>query len=101
MTCSRVFPDMSSAFTKIFVGNLPWTVSSRELRQYFMQFGKVRAAKVVFSRETGFSKGFGFVHFDNNESLEGMKSHNLHQLEGNVIRVEKVHESMYKNQGPQ
>ena len=46
---------------KLYVGNLPYSVSDSDLQQTFAQFGAVTSAKVMMDRETGRSKGFGFV----------------------------------------
>jgi RNA recognition motif-containing protein len=45
----------------LYVGNLPYTCSSAELQELFAQFGSVTSAQVVQDRETGRSRGFGFV----------------------------------------
>ncbi len=47
--------------TRLYVGNLPYTVSSSELEQMFSSHGTVQSAEVVADRDTGRSKGFGFV----------------------------------------
>ncbi|MDH1477597.1 RNA-binding protein [Comamonas thiooxydans] len=47
--------------TKIYVGNLPYSVTDSSLRSNFAEFGTVTSAKVVMDRETGRSKGFAFV----------------------------------------
>ena len=47
--------------SKLYVGNLPYQVSDSDLEQAFGQFGSVTSAKVMMDRETGRSKGFGFV----------------------------------------
>ncbi len=49
----------------IYVGNLPYTMDRDELAQIFSQFGEVNAARIVNDRETGRSKGFGFVEMPN------------------------------------
>ncbi|REK08613.1 MAG: RNA-binding protein [Planctomycetota bacterium] len=46
---------------KLYVGNLSYSVNSSELEQMFAQFGTVQSAQVIQDRETGRSKGFGFV----------------------------------------
>ena len=46
---------------KLYVGNLPYTVRDGDLEQSFGQFGTVTSAKVMMERDTGRSKGFGFV----------------------------------------
>ncbi len=47
--------------TKIYVGNLPYSVTDSSLRSNFSEFGTVTSAKVMMDRDTGNSKGFGFV----------------------------------------
>ena len=47
--------------SKIYVGNLPYSVTDSSLRSNFAEFGGVTSAKVMMDRETGNSKGFGFV----------------------------------------
>lgn len=78
---------MSGNFRRLFVGNLPWTISKRELRDYFSQFGYVSNAQVLFNKETGLSKGFGFVHFGTREGCINASNKENHVLEGNVIHV--------------
>ena len=51
----------------IYVGNLPYSIDRDQLREIFAQYGEVRAARIVIERETGKSKGFGFVEMDNAE----------------------------------
>ena len=46
---------------KLYVGNLPYSVRDNDLQQHFAQYGNVSSAKVMMERETGRSKGFGFV----------------------------------------
>ena len=49
------------SITKIYVGNLPYSVTDSSLKDNFAAFGSVSSAKVMMDRETGNSKGFGFV----------------------------------------
>ncbi|WP_152050682.1 RNA recognition motif domain-containing protein [Tautonia marina] len=49
---------------KLYVGNLTYSVNSSDLEQLFSQFGTVQSAQVIEDRETGRSKGFGFVEMD-------------------------------------
>ncbi len=49
---------------KLYVGNLAYSVTNESLIQFFSQFGSVTSAKVMTDRETGRSKGFGFVEMD-------------------------------------
>lgn len=50
---------------KLYVGNLPYQVRDEDLAQAFAAFGAVSSAKVMMERDTGRSKGFGFVEMDN------------------------------------
>lgn len=80
---------VGKSLQKVFVGNLPWTVSHQELRTYFQEFGKVVTARVVFDRKTGLSKGYGFVHFNSLAPLEKIEGEQKHVLEGNYIKIQK------------
>jgi len=53
---------------KIYVGNLPWSVRDEQLRELFSPFGEITDAVVITFRDTGKSKGFGFVEFAKEES---------------------------------
>jgi RNA recognition motif-containing protein len=55
---------------KLYVGNLAYNVSSSELEQLFGQFGTVQSAQVIQDRETGRSKGFGFVEMGNDQEAQ-------------------------------
>lgn len=55
---------------KLYVGNLSYNVSSSELEQLFAAFGKVESAQVIEDRESGRSKGFGFVEMGNDEEAQ-------------------------------
>ena len=67
--------------TKLYVGNLPFTISDEELGQAFERFGTVTSAKVILDRDSGRSKGFGFVEMgsdnDAHAAIEGMNGQNL------------------------
>lgn len=49
---------------KLYVGNLPYSTRDEELRELFVEFGTVASAKVIMDNQTGRSRGFGFVEFD-------------------------------------
>ena len=55
---------------KIYVGNLPWSYSSSDLEALFKQYGEVTSAEVVQDRESGRSRGFGFVEMANDAEFE-------------------------------
>lgn len=52
---------------KLFVGGLPFSTTDDELAEAFSQFGTVASAKVITDRDTGRSKGFGFVEFESDD----------------------------------
>ena len=76
---------------KLYVGNLNYTVTSASLEQVFSEFGAVRSAEVIQDRDTGRSKGFGFVEMaDDNAAGEAIKGLNLKELEGRAMTVNEA-----------
>ena len=55
---------------KLYVGNLPYSVRDGDLQQHFSQFGNVTSAKVMMERDTGRSKGFGFVEMSSSQEAD-------------------------------
>lgn len=55
---------------RLYVGNLSYSVASEDLQALFEQYGSVRSAQVLIDRETGRSRGFGFVEMDNDAEAE-------------------------------
>ncbi len=55
---------------KLFVGNLPWSVTDQDLEDMFAPFGAVGSAKVITDRDTGRSRGFGFVEMASSEEAQ-------------------------------
>lgn len=76
-----------SQLRKLFVGNLPWTVSSRELRKYFASYGHVVTVDVLFDHTTGFSKGYGFVQFSTIGGFESALKNPHHELDGQILSI--------------
>jgi cold-inducible RNA-binding protein len=66
---------------KLYVGNLPYTVRDEDLQQAFSAYGNVNSAKVMMERDTGRSKGFGFVEMGSDAeaqtAIEGMNGQSL------------------------
>lgn len=66
---------------KLYVGNLPYTVRDEDLQQAFGAYGNVNSAKVMMERDTGRSKGFGFVEMGSDAeaqaAVEGMNGQSL------------------------
>ena len=76
---------------KLYVGNLPYTVRDEDLQQSFGQYGSVTSAKVMMERDTGRSKGFGFVEMGNDaEAQAAIAGMNGQSLGGRSITVNEA-----------
>ncbi len=76
---------------KLYVGNLPYTVRDEDLNQAFSQFGNVSSAKVMMDRETGRSKGFGFVEMGSDaEAQSAINGMNGQALAGRALVVNEA-----------
>ena len=77
--------------TKLFVGSLPWAVNDQGLEDLFKDFGTVTSAKVIMDRESGRSKGFGFVEFeDDNAAKAAIDKLNGSDIQGRAIVVSEA-----------
>jgi RNA recognition motif-containing protein len=73
------------------VGSLPWSIDDEELREAFEEHGNVVSAKIVKDRETGRSRGFGFVEMESSsEASTAIKALNDSQLKGRNIVVNEA-----------
>ena len=87
--------------TNIYVGNLSWSSTDDDLRTAFEAFGEVTSAKVIMDRETGRSRGFGFVEMPNdNEAREAIDGMNQKDLQGRSLRVNEAREREERPRGP-
>lgn len=78
---------------KLFIGSLSWDTDDDGLRKAFEQYGEVTDAKVILERDTGRSRGFGFVTFANsNEAQDAVNGMNGQQLDGRTIAVDVAKE---------
>ena len=76
---------------ELFVGNLPWSISDQSLSELFAKHGKVVRAKVVTDRDTGRSRGFGFVTMDNPaEAQAAIQALNGADNNGRQLRVREA-----------
>lgn len=85
---------------KLFVGGLPFATTSEELEQIFAEFGTVASAKVITDRESGRSKGFGFVEFENED--EGKKAEsemNGKEIGGRSVTVNEARPKQPRDNG--
>lgn len=83
---------------KLFVGNLPYSLNSDTLKQVFEKVGEVADANVVTDRETGRSRGFGFVEMKTEEDAKKAISElNETEVEGRKIYVSEAREKAPQN----
>src|SRR5512146_1527588 len=76
---------------KLYVGNLPYSVRDNDLEQAFSQFGAVTSAKVMMERDTGRSKGFGFVEMGSPaEAQAAIQGMNGQQVGGRGLVVNEA-----------
>ena len=74
---------------KLFVGSLSWNTDDNRLREVFSQHGEVTEAKVITDRNSGRSRGFGFVTFaDDSAAEKAIAALNQHELDGRTIKVD-------------
>ncbi|MEA4863545.1 MAG: RNA-binding protein [Victivallaceae bacterium] len=76
---------------KLYVGNLSFTTSDADLKDAFSAFGTIDSANIIIDRETGRSKGFGFVEMSNDEEAKAAISGlDGKQLGGRALRVNEA-----------
>lgn len=86
---------------KLFVGGLNWKTTDDGLRKAFEPFGPISEAKVITDRETGRSRGFGFVTFADSETADkAVDEMNGKELEGRRIQVNEAQERSSRGGGP-
>jgi RNA recognition motif-containing protein len=74
----------------MYVSNLGFQVTNDELKTLFTKYGEVTSVKVVMDRETGRSRGFGFVEMNDKAAEEAMKELDGKELDGRSISVSKA-----------
>ncbi|KAG9062923.1 hypothetical protein KI688_004520 [Linnemannia hyalina] len=86
--------------SKLFIGGLSWNTTDESLRQGFEQFGQVNDAIVVKDRETGRSRGFGFVTFAEDSAADAaIENLNNQEFDGRQIKVDRASERSPNNGG--
>jgi RNA recognition motif-containing protein len=78
---------------RLFVGSLSWNTDDQALREAFEKFGAIEDVKVITDRDTGRSRGFGFVSFVDNESAQrAIEEMNGAELDGRTLAVNEAQE---------
>lgn len=85
---------------KLFVGSLSWNTTDHELEEAFARFGEITEAKVITDRDSGRSRGFGFVTFtDEDAGNKAIEEMNGTQLDGREITVNQAREKRRDDRG--
>ena len=77
------------ALRNIYIGNISWSASDEQLRELFAAFGSVSSARVITDRETGRSRGFGFVEMEDGAD-EAIAELNGHEMDSRPLRVSEA-----------
>ncbi|HMQ34700.1 MAG TPA: RNA-binding protein [Chloroflexaceae bacterium] len=75
---------------KLFVGNLPWSVGDAELGRIFEAHGEVHSARVISDRDTGRSRGFGFVEMETDDVGALIRATDGYEVDGRNLRVNEA-----------
>jgi RNA recognition motif-containing protein len=82
---------------KLYVGNLPNSITEDELRASFKVFGEVQSLKMITDRDTGKPKGFGFIEMSDNAARNAIKGLNDTEMLGRNIIVNEAQEKRFDN----
>jgi RNA recognition motif-containing protein len=77
---------------KLYVGNLPWSTADSDLESLFSAIGPVTSAVVVTDRETGRSRGFGFVEMESDDASKAISELNGHMMDSRALTVNEARE---------
>jgi RNA recognition motif-containing protein len=77
---------------RLYVGNLPWSATEDQLRGIFEEFGEVQSVAIITDRETGRSRGFGFVEIDDGAVQNAIKSTDGREVDGRPLNVSEARE---------
>ena len=85
---------------KLYVGNLPFSTTEADLRRLFEKHGTLASVAVITDRETGRSRGFGFVEFADDASADAaVEALNGADFSGRSLRVNEAHERERRGPG--
>ena len=86
---------------KLYVGNLSFSTTEQSLQEKFAEFGDVESAKIITDRDTGRSKGFGFVEMATDEAAESaISSLNGTEFEGRTLTVNEARPMVPRSERP-
>ena len=79
-------------FMKLYVGNLPNNMTEEELTSEFNEYGVIQSLKIITDRDTGGSRGFGFIEMSENEGRKAIQALNETEIQGRKITVNEAKE---------
>jgi len=85
--------------TRFFIGNLSWNVRDEDLAQLGAPHGEVTDAKVIMDRDTGRSRGFGFLTIETNNPQAVIQALDGQELDGRAIRVNEAENKPQRERG--
>ncbi len=81
----------------IYVGNLPFSATNSDLEELFSEFGEVHSASVITDRETGRSRGFGFVEMPDDAASTAIEKLSGYDFEGRQLTVNQARPRQRRN----
>ncbi|MGH0035770.1 MAG: RNA recognition motif domain-containing protein [Myxococcota bacterium] len=84
---------------RLYVGNLPWRCTEDELRDHFAAFGPVQSVAIITDRETGRSRGFGFVEMEDEGASTAIAEGDGRDFGGRPLRVSEARERERRGPG--
>lgn len=82
---------------KLYVGNLPNSMTEEELTSEFKEYGEIQSLKIITDRDTGSSRGFGFIEMSDNAARNAIKDLNDTEIQGRQIVVNEAKERKDNN----
>ena len=77
---------------KLYVGNLPWSITDADLKELFSDVGEVTSAIIITDRDSGRSRGFGFVEMAQEAGQEAIKKLSGHVIDNRTLRINEANE---------
>lgn len=82
--------EVNITMMKLYVGNLPYEINDQALEELFSEYGTVQSTSVITDRDTGRSKGFGFVEMDDAGAQTAMENLNNKEINGRSLKVNEA-----------
>ncbi|XP_053880904.1 SRA stem-loop-interacting RNA-binding protein, mitochondrial [Malaclemys terrapin pileata] len=79
----------SQRLFELYIARVPWTLATKDLKDYFAQFGTIRKCLLPFDKETGFHKGVCWIGYSSEEGLRNVLQKESHILEGVKLQVQE------------